>query len=132
MFEKSIPEDVRYKYIFYDDTTKLRYLIRSLKKYNTVAYKQVIFKSRFIELEFKQKEDEIYEADLYTDSLFEKVYGKCKVVAEIRNEQIKVVSIEPEDLLMDGYMKMLETYKGIPYRNKQDLFKIKLAERMKK
>jgi hypothetical protein len=33
---------------------------------------------------------------------------------------------------MDGYKKMLETYKGIPYRNKQDLFKIKLAERIKK
>lgn len=123
---------MKYKHIYFDDTKRLRYLIRSLKKYNTVAYKQVIFKSRFIELKFKQVEDEIYEADLYTDSLFERVYGKCKVVAEIMNEQIKVLYLEPEELLMDGYMKMLDTYKGIPYRNKQDLFKIKLAERMKK
>ena len=45
---------MKYKHIYFDDTKRLRYLIRSLKKYNTVAYKQVIFKSRFIELEFKQ------------------------------------------------------------------------------
>jgi hypothetical protein len=119
-----------FKYIFYEDSKKLKYLIRSLRKYNTIAYKQVTFKENFEELEFK-KVGKVYKADLITDKLFERVYGKCKVVAEIRDKQIKVISIEPEELLLDGYMKYLETYKGIPYRNKQDLFKIKLAERIK-
>ena len=130
MFWKSIPKDMIFKYIFYEDSKKLKYLIRSLRKYNTIAYKQVTFKENFEELEFK-KVGKVYKADLITDKLFERVYGKCKVVAEIRDKQIKVISIEPEELLLDGYMKYLETYKRIPYRNKQDLFKIKLAERIK-
>jgi hypothetical protein len=130
MLGKSIPEDMIFKYIFYEDTKKLKYLMRSLEKYNSRAYKQVIFKDRFEELEFK-KQGDLYKAELITDKLFERVYGKYKVVAEIRDKQIKVVGIEPEELLLDGYMKYLETYKGIPYRNKQDLFKIKLAERIK-
>lgn len=120
-----------FKYIFYDDTKKLKYLLRSLEKYNKVAFKQVIFRDRFSELKFKENDKGLYEAELFTSKLFERVYGKCKVVAEIRKDQIKVVSIEPEELLMDGYMKYLDTYKGIPYRTKQDLFKIKLAERIK-
>ena len=120
-----------FKYIYYDDTKKLKYLIRSLRKYNTRAYKQVVLKEYFEELEFEKSKDGFYRANLITDKLFERVYGKCKVVAEIRDKQIKVLSIEPENLLLDGYTKYLETYKGIPYRNKQDLFKIKIAERMK-
>lgn len=123
---------MNFKHIYFDDTKRLKWLIRSIGKYNRRAYKQIVFKDRFVELEFKPINDELYEAELITDSLFEKVYGKCKIVAEIRNEQIKVLYLEPEDLLRDGYMKMLDTYKGVPFRNKQDLFKIKLAERMNK
>lgn len=123
---------MNFKHIYFDDTKRLKYLIRSIGKYNKRAYKQIVLKDRFVELEFKPINDELYEAELITDSLFEKAYGKCKIVAEIRNEQIKVLYLEPEDLLRDGYMKMLDTYKGVPFRNKQDLFKIKLAERMKK
>lgn len=123
---------MNFKHIYFDDTKRLKWLIRSIGKYNKRAYKQIVLKDRFVELEFKPINDELYEAELITDSLFEKVYGKCKIVAEIRNEQIKVLYLEPEDLLRDGYMKMLDTYKGVPFRNKQDLFKIKLAERMDK
>lgn len=123
---------MNFKHIYFDDTKRLKWLIRSIGKYNKRAYKQIVLKDRFVELEFKPINDELYEAELITDSLFEKVYGKCKIVAEIRNEQIKVLYLEPEDLLRDGYMKMLDTYKGVPFRNKQDLFKIKLAERMNK
>ena len=123
---------MNFKHIYFDDTKRLKWLIRSIGKYNRRAYKQIVVKDRFVELEFKPINDELYEAELITDSLFEKVYGKCKIVAEIRNEQIKVLYLEPEDLLRDGYMKMLDTYKGVPFRNKQDLFKIKLAERMDK
>lgn len=123
---------MNFKHIYFDDTKRLKWLIRSIGKYNKRAYKQIVLKDRFVELEFKPINDELYEAELITDSLFEKVYGKCKIIAEIRNEQIKVLYLEPEDLLRDGYMKMLDTYKGVPFRNKQDLFKIKLAERMNK
>ena len=127
MYGKSIPEDMIFKHIFYNDTKELKNLMRSLRTYNKRAYKQLIFKERFEELTFKQYKEHLYVAELLTDELFEKVYGKCKVIAEIRNEQAKVLWIEPQDLLLAGFNRILETYKGVPYRNEQDLFKIKVV-----
>ena len=117
---------MNFKHIFYEDTKELKCLMRSLRTYNKRAYKQLIFKERFEELNFVNYKDDIYTADLYTDELFRKVYGVCKIVVEIKNEQAKVIRIEPQELLLAGFKRILETYKGCPYRNEQDLFKIKL------
>lgn len=117
---------MNFKHIFYEDTKELKCLMRSLRTYNKRAYKQLIFKERFEELNFVNYKDDLYTAELLTDELFEKVYGKCKVICEIRNNQAKVIRIEPQELLMAGFNRILETYKGCPYRNEQDLFKIKL------
>ena len=117
---------MNFKHIFYEDTKELKCLMRSLRTYNKRAYKQLIFKERFEELNFVNYKDDLYTAELLTDELFEKVYGKCKVICEIRNSQAKVIRIEPQELLIAGFNRILETYKGCPYRNEQDLFKIKL------
>ncbi len=122
----TISKDMKFKHIFYDDTKELKYLMRSLRTYNKRAYKQIIFKERFEDLDFKLYKENIYVAELLTDKLFEKVYGKCKVTVIIKNEQAKVINLEPKELLIDGYKRILKTYKGVPYRNEQDLFKIKL------
>lgn len=122
---------MNFKHIFYEDTKELKCLMRSLRTYNKRAYKQIIFKERFEELNFVNYKDDLYTAELLTDELFEKVYGKCKVICEIRNNQAKVIRIEPQELLMAGFNRILETYKGCPYRNEQDLFKIKLIGGMK-
>lgn len=114
---------MNFKHIFYDDTKELKNLMRSMRTYNKRAYKQLIFK----ELIFKQYKENLYVAELLTDELFEKVYGKCKVIAEIRNEQAKVLWLEPKELLAAGFNRILDTYKGVPYRNEQDLFKIKVV-----
>ena len=117
---------MNFKHVFYDDTKELKYLMRSLRTYNKRAYKQIVFKELFEELDFKNFEDDLYVAELLTDKLFEKVYGKVKVVAVIKNNQAKVIRIEPQEIFIDGYKRILPTYKGCPYRNEQDLFKIKL------
>lgn len=117
---------MKFKHIFYEDTKTLKNLMRSLRTYNKRAYKQIIFKERFEELDFKLFQDDLYVAELLTDSLFEKVYGKCKVIAIIKNDQAKVINIEPQGILLDGYKRILRTYKGCPYRDEKDLFKIKL------
>lgn len=126
MYGKSIPKDMNFKYIFYDDTKLLKNLMRSLRTYNMVAYKQLIFKERFEELEFKHYKEDIYIAELKTDKLFEQVYGKCKAIVQIRKDQVKVINIEPQELLIAGFNRILDTYKGVPYRNEKDLFKIKI------
>lgn len=116
---------MKFKHIYRDDTKELKCSMRSLRIYNKRAYKQLVFKELFEELDFKLYGDNLYTAELLTDELFKKVYGTCKVVVLIRNEQAKIIRIEPQDLLLDGYRKLLRTYKGCPYRTERDLFKIK-------
>lgn len=118
------------KQVYYEDTKGLRNEIRSLRLYNKRAHKQVVFKEKLLELDFKPYGD-YFIADLITDSLFEKVYGKCQILVEINGDRYLVKRILPEDILLDGYRRILDTYKGVPYRNKKDLFKIKYYEGMK-
>ena len=115
--------------IYYDDTPKLQHELRSLRKYNMVGYKQIIFKERVIDLEFNKVNNDLYVANLKTDRIFKDVYGTCQVYATYNDENnsIKVLYIEPSDLLLAGFMKTLNTYVGTPYRDSKDLFKIKLA-----
>lgn len=114
--------------VFYEDTKELKNLLRSLRLYNKVAYKQVVFRDRLEELEFEKLKDGTYKAELKTDSLFKKVYGSCEVYMELGKKSIKITRIEPYDLLMAGYRKILDTYKGIPYRDNKDLFKIRMMD----
>lgn len=114
--------------VFYEDTKELKNLLRSLRLYNKVAYKQVIFRDRLEELEFEKLKDGTYKAELKTDSLFKKVYGSCEVYMELGKKSIKIIRIEPYDILMAGYRKILDTYKGIPYRDNKDLFKIRMMD----
>lgn len=116
--------------LIFKNETDLKRLYRSMAVYNKRAYKQLIFNDTFRDLDWVLVEGNTYRADLYTDKLFEKVYGKCYVVAEIKNDIYRVVTVEPKDLLMAGYKRILDTYRGIPYRDKKDLMKIKIMEKM--
>ena len=114
----------------FKNENEVKRLYRSLAIYNKNAYYQLVIPERFRELKWEQQESGKYIANLYTDILFEKVYGKCYVVAEIRDNNYKIIDIHPKGLLLDGYRRLLKTYRGIPYRNKQDLDKLKIAERI--
>lgn len=116
--------------IFYDDTKTLKNLMRSLRIYNKRAFKQLSFRDRLEELEFQDLGNGMYKAELKTDSLFKKVYGSCEVYMELGKKSIKITRIEPYDLLMAGYRKILDTYKGIPYRDNKDLFKIRMMDNL--
>ena len=114
----------------FKNENEVKRLYRSLAIYNKNAYYQLVIPERFRELKWEQQESGKYIANLYTDILFEKVYGKCYVVAEIRDNNYKIIDIHPKGLLLDGYRRLLKTYRGIPYRDKQDLDKLKIAERI--
>lgn len=75
------------------------------------------------------KIDGIYEIELPTEPLFEKVYGKITLKFSVKNDIAIIEDIEPSDKLLEFfYSKELPTYHGIPYATKKDLFKIKLME----
>jgi len=114
----------------FKNENEMRKLYRSLAIYNKHGYYQLVIPERFRELTWEHLEDNKYKSYLNTDLLFEKVYGKCYVVAEIRENNYRIIDIQPKGLLLDGYRRLLKTYRGIPYRDKQDLDKIKIMEKL--
>lgn len=100
---------------------------KALARYCRKAYKDLIF-NVFPKLKESGKKDGIYEVNLRTEPLFEKAYGKITLKFTVSNDVVIIEDIEPNDILIECYMKNLPIYKGIPYSSKKDLFKLKTME----
>ena len=129
----------------YLDENYYKKLERSLKKYNIVAYKKLMFDfypklrtGEFVgELVSINKHDqtETYDLKLPTDSLFVKVYGEVKLNYTVYRGQNTVMlnSLDPKDILMDGHKSELTAYKGIMISKanaQKEIFKIDLLSRL--
>ena len=125
----------------YINENEFRKLERSLKKYNMLAYKKLNFEyypelrsGNFIgELISKNKEDktETYELKLPSDSMFKQVHGDVTLRYVVYKEQNVVMldTITPTDILLEGHMAELTTYKGVMISKanaSKDMFKIDL------
>ena len=127
-------------YVFeYLNENDFRKKERSVKKYNMLAYKKMMFeyypslrKGNFLGLLLeKNKEYEKYVLELPTDSMFAKVHGKLELHYTVYNEAklIMLENITPEDILLEGHKAELSTYKGIMISKshpEKDIFKINL------
>lgn len=120
---------------------------RSLKKYNMLAFKELVFKcvpalrdGNFLgEIESKNTKDGIvkYKYKLPTDHLFSKVHGDIYVHYTLYENQklIMLDTITPEELLSEGHEKELTAYKGVMVSKshaERDMFKINLLNSMNK
>ncbi len=129
----------------YLDENYFKKLERSLKKYNMVAYKKLMFdfypklrSGEFVgELKSinKHEQTETYELKLPTDNLFIKVYGEVKLHYTVYREKNTVMlnTLEPKDILMDGHKSELTAYKGIMISKanaQKEMFKIDLLCRL--
>lgn len=103
---------------------------RSLKTYFPLAYKDLLF--RLDKRKLYELKDGEYIQELLTTDEIKFVYGTIKLIFSVKNGNILIENLEPEEFLIDGYYKLLKIYQGIPYRNEKDLFKIKLLKQMKK
>ena len=126
--------------ITYFDENKYRRLERSLRKYNMLAYKKLVFEyypniknGNFIGKRISKKNEHIlkYELKLPTDALFFKVHGDFKLIYSVNIDEKTIVieTIEPENILLDGYKDALSTYKGVMISKnnpEKDMFKINL------
>lgn len=115
-----------YKIVFENENDIIK-KIRSLKKYCIKAYKELIF----YVFNNIQIQDGYYEKELTTYQEFKKVHGQIKVIYEVRDKKITIKDITPSKFLIDGYMKELETYKGMYYNDEKDKFKINLVMKLK-
>ncbi len=124
----------------YIDETEFKKRERSLKKYNMLAYKKLMFEyypnlrnGKFLGdviAENKKTKETQYSLKLPADSLFEKVHGKV-TLEYIINEEVDTIFLKTilPDVLLEGHMNELSTYKGVMVSKEhpeKDMFKINL------
>ncbi len=127
--------------IEYLNENEFRKKERSVKKYNMLAYKKLIFdyypslrdgnfKGVVVE---ENKKDNIlkYELTLPTDIMFKKVHGDIVLHYSVYKNQniIMLDTLTPEDILNEGHQKELAAYKGVMISKThadKDIFKINL------
>ena len=129
----------------YLDENYFKKLERSLKKYNMVAYKKLIFEyySKLRGGEFigelisvnKHEQTEKYELKLPADNLFVKVYGEIKLTYTVYTAQntVMLTGLEPKEILMNGHKSELTAYKGIMISKanaNKEMFKIDLLTKI--
>lgn len=105
----------------YIDYTKKK---RMLEKYLGKSFRYLVL---YIVPKLKRpgKKDGLYSINLEANEIFNKVYGDVRLIYSVKNDIAIIEDIVPSDILLDGYFKELSTYKGIPYRDEKDLFKIR-------
>lgn len=97
---------------------------RALRTYNMTAYKELIFVLNK-KLKYEDKPNGNYEYELPADESFKKVYGKVKLKYTITNDIALITDITPGKILLELFSILAPTYKGVPYTNEFELFKIK-------
>lgn len=120
---------------------------RSVKKYNMLAYKKLLFEyypalreGNFLGIITSiNSETGItkYELKLPTDKTFAKVHGDIVLHYSVfENGKIVLLNtITPEEILTEGHLTQLSTYKGVMVSNnhkEQDMFKINLLNAINK
>ena len=133
--------------IEYLNENEFRKKERSVKKYNMLAYKKLVFEfyPHFRDGEFKgvvcskNSKDGItkYELKLPTDTMFAKVHGDMMLHYTVYENQkiVMLDTITPEDILTEGHQKELTTYKGVMVSKThadKDMFKINLLNMLEK
>ena len=129
-------------YIFeYLNENEFKKLERSVKKYNMLAFKRLVFdyypklkEGNFLGklVEFNEDENtKKYELKLPTDDLFIRVHGEVILHYSVceNSHTIVLEKITPDTLLSEGHRQELEAYKGVMIskaNSEKDKFKIDL------
>ncbi len=125
----------------YINENEFKKLERALKKYNMLAFKKLNFEyypslrnGHFVgELMSTNKKEgtEKYELKLPSDKMFAQVHGEVKLYYIVYKKEgtIMLDTITPTEILLEGHMSELTTYKGIMISKanaSKDKFKIDL------
>jgi hypothetical protein len=120
---------------------------RSVKKYNMLAYKKLIFEyypdikdgkflGKLVATNSKNKTKD-YELKLPTDDMFAKVHGDMILHYTVYDTKrvILLNTITPEEILSEGHRTELATYKGVMISKvnaEKDMFKINLLKMLER
>ncbi len=130
--------------IEFENEAEFKKLERSLKKYNMLSYKKLYFSyypalknGEFLGEVIEENEIKKYQLKLPTDMLFVKVHGYLELIYEVNAEKklVKLVTIEPAKILIEGHQSELTSYKGVMISKQdadKDMFKVNLLNMIKK
>lgn len=113
--------------VVYLDKNDFNKKYRALRRYFMRCYKYIMFKL-IPTLQKENKENGRYVVELPSGDLFNKVYGPMKVLFTVENDVAILEDIQPSELLMKCFERDMPIYKGIPYRTRTDLKKLKMME----
>lgn len=133
-------------YVFeYLNENDFRVKERTLRKYNKLAHKKLIFeyyenlKQGIFsgEIVSKNKNEISYELKIPTDKMFEKVHGEIKLHYTVYSDKkiVLLTNITPEEILEEAHASELETYKGVIISKsnpEKDIFKVNLLNMLRK
>ena len=135
-------------YIFeYQNENEFKVKERTLRKYNMLAYKELVFKyypslrsGEFLGSlvsENLKEHTKSYELELPTDELFKKVHGDVKLHYTVYEDKkiILLTNITPDDIWAEGHRTELTTYKGVMISKsnpQKDIFKVNLLNMLNK
>ena len=133
-------------YVFeYLNENEFKVKERTLRKYNKLAYKKLIFEyynelksGNFLGEIIENKDNKIsYQLRIPTDKLFEKVHGEIKLHYTVYPDKCVVLltNITPEEILDEAHASELETYKGVILSKsnpEKDIFKVNLLNILQK
>ena len=115
----------------YLDENNFKKLERSLKKYNMVAYKKLMFDfyPKLRSGEFvgelisinKHEQTETYDLRLPTDSLFVKVYGEVKLNYTVNkaNNTVILNNLEPKETIVDISARLISNKASLKFKNEE-------------
>ena len=118
-------DDIKRYKIKYENEYIFNKLLRSLKTYNMVAYKDFVFKDLpdIRQGNFRgTKEDNIYTLEYKSNELFEFVHGKVKITYKVNENYVVLLNVEPKNFLLESFKRILEVYKGCPITCARDRF----------
>jgi hypothetical protein len=115
--------------ITYLDENEFKKKERALRKYFMKNCKYLFF-DFYPALKRDGKKEGHYEVELPVDTLFEKVYGKMKLLFSVYKDTAVLEDILPNDILTAAHRRDLPTYKGVPYATDVDFKKLKIMERL--
>ena len=133
--------------IDYVNENEFRKKEKSIKKYNMLAYKKLMFEyypalkeGNFMGVITSTNKAEgitKYDLKLPTDRTFSKVYGDIVLHYTVYENQkiVMLNTISPEDILDEGHQSELKTYKGVLISKThadKDIFKINLLDSLRK
>ena len=112
--------------IKYKDENLFNALIKSLRHYNMRAYKEFLFyylpKLRNGEFTGELIGDNLYKQVLKVDPIFKFVYGEVYFEYSVNDNEIYLITVEPQDFLNAGRRVLLKIYKGCPVLSKKEEF----------